>query len=244
MNPNEPNFGQLPPTPTSQPPVVPQQNIYGQYDVVPPLQPSASVVPNSGHNPYEFIMVPNTKPKHALLGGGQKSPIKLLAVVGGGAILLIIIGVIITSLIPSSSSTTSLTTIAQEQQEIMRVAQLGEGQATSETTRGLAYTVDLSVGTSQTKVLKYLGDHNKKLSVKELALKKDSSSDATLTAAQASNTYDSALEKLLTTQLQTYLSDLQQAYKTSSGAVAKSVIQSSFSAGKSLLSQAQAAQAQ
>ena len=244
MNPNEPNFGQLPPTPTPQQPIVPQQNAAGQYEVVPPLYPSAAVVPNNGHNPYEFIIAPPVKSTRLGFGGLQNSATKRLLVVAGVAILIIILGIIITSFLPKSSSTQSLTAIAQEQQELMRVAAQGETQAASETTRGLAYTIDLSIGTDQTQVLAYLTKHNTKLSVKQLSLTQDKSTDATLTAAQASSTFDSAFEKVMASQLQTYLSDLQKAYNSTSKTDVKQLLSTSYSAGKSLLNETQTMQAQ
>ncbi len=246
MNPNEPNFGQLPPTPTPQQPIIPQQNAAGQYEVVPPLYPSAATAPNNGHNPYEFIISPSTKPKRLgfSLGSSKNSASKLLLTVAAAGILVIILGVIITSFLPKNSSTQSLTTIAQQQQELMRVASQGERQTTSETTQGLAYTIDLSIGTDQTKVLAYLGKHNTKLSVKQLSLTQDKNTDATLTAAQASSTFDSAFAGVMTSQLQTYLSDLQKAYNNTSKTDLRQILSVSYSSGKKLLGEAQTIQAQ
>ncbi len=246
MNPNEPNYGQLPPTPVPQQPIVPQQNATGQYEVVPPLYPSAATTPHNGHNPYEFIISPTAKPKHLGLrfGNSQNSATKLLLIVAGAGILVIILGVIITSFMPKSSSTQSLITIAQQQQELMRVAAQGETQATSETTRGLAYTVDLSIGTSQTQILNYLTKHNTKLSVKELGLKQNKNTDATFTAALANSTYDSTFDTVIASQLRTYLSDLRKTYNATSKTDLKQTLDKSYTSGALLLNQVNANQAQ
>ena len=246
MNPNEPNFGQLPPTPPPQQPIVPQQNLAGQYGVVSPQYPAAATPPNNGHNPYEFIIAPPTKAKHFGLnfGASQNSAFKRLLVVAGAAILILILGAIITSFLPKSSSIQNLTAIAQEQQELMRVAAQGETQAASETARGLAYTVDLSIGTSQTQILNYLTKHKTKLSTKELSLKQNKNTDATLTAALANSTYDSTFDTVIAGQLRTYLSDLRKAYNATNKTDLKQILNKSYTSGALLLNQVNTNQAQ
>jgi hypothetical protein len=239
MNPNDPMNGQLPPSPQ---PVTPQQNTAGQYGVVLPLYPAAATTPNNGHNPYEFIVSPGVKPKKLRIGGTQNRATRLLLIMAGFGVIVIILGIIITSLLPNNGSVQSLTTIAQEQQEIMRVAAQGEQQASSETAKGLAFTIDLSIGTSQNKLLAYLESRDATPKAKELALKADTATDATLTAALASSTYDTTFEKIMATQLQTYLSDVQQAYNNASKTDLKQILSDSYSAGKLLLDEVQANQ--
>jgi hypothetical protein len=233
MYPNDPtseeNFGANPQL------IVPQQNPADGFGVVPPLPTPAATVPHAGHNPYEFMITPKDKPKASLFKGAKSSASRLLLIVLGAGLVVVILAIVISALLPKNSSVQSLTAIAQEQQEIMRVASQGERQATSETTKGIAYTVDLSIGTSQTKLLNYLSTRNTKLSTKQLDLKKDANTDTMLEAAQASSSYDSALKKQLAEQLKTYLTDVQQTYKSASNAQLKQILDSSYSAGKVLL---------
>jgi hypothetical protein len=236
MNPNDPMNGQLP-QPNPQP-IVPQQNPVGDYGVLPPQTPAT----HGGHNPYEFIMTSNDKPKTSFFKGSLNSASRLLLIVFGVGVIVVILGIVVTAFQSKNASVSSLTAIAQEQQEIMRVAAQGEHQAASETTKGLAYTIDLSVGTSQTQLLSYLTTRNTKLNVKQLSLKKDASTDTMLAAAQASSTYDSALKKNLAEQLKTYLSDVQQAYKNTTATKLKQVLDSSYTSGKILLDEATAIQ--
>ena len=240
MYPNDPtsedNFGVTPQT------VVPQQNPAGGFGVVPPLPTPAATVPHSGHNPYEFMMTPKEKPKTSLFKGGKSSASRLLFIVLSAGLIVVVLAIVVSALLPKNSSTQSLTAIAQAQQEIMRVASQGERQATGETTKGLAYTVDLSVGTSQTQLLNYLSTRNTKLSAKQLNLTLDENTDTMLEAAQASSTYDSALKKKLAEQLKTYLTDVQQTYKSASNAQLKQILDSSYSAGKVLLGELETSQ--
>lgn len=206
----------------------------------PPLTPPS----HSGHNPYEFIIAPTTKPKRSGFGGSPNSAIKLLLMVAGIGILVVILGAIVVSLLPKSTPTQSLTDIAQQQQELMRVANQAEAQAAGESARGLAYTIDLSIGTNQTQLLSYLAKHGTKLSTKQLGLKQNSSTDTTLSAALASSTYDSTFEKVMASQLQEYLSTLQQTYKTTTKPDLQQIIRACYSAGTKLLNDTQTIQAQ
>lgn len=236
MNPNDPMNGQIP-QPNPQP-VVPQQNPVSGYEVLPLQTPTT----HSGHNPYEFIMTSNDKPKTSFFKGSLNSASRLLAIVFGVGIIVVILGLAVNAFQSKNASTASLVALAQEQQEIMRVAAQGEHQAASESTKGLAYTIYLSIGTNQTQLLSYLTTRNTKLNVKQLSLKKDTSTDTLLIAAQASSTYDSTLEKNLAEQLKTYLTDVQQAYKNSTTTKLKQVLDSSYTSGKILLDEATASQ--
>ncbi len=165
---------------------------------------------------------------------------KLLALVGGGALVIVILGVVLTSLLAKGGTAPLLTTIVQEQQELVRIAAQAEKQSTSESVRGLAYNVDLSVSTSKSQLTDYLAKRGTKLNEKQLALKHDTATDQLLTNAKATSTYDSALQKVLASQLQTYLADIKKAYTQSSSKTLKTLLNSSFDSGKTLLAQAQA----
>lgn len=235
MNPDNLPQNPLPPTQQAQQPGPPS----GAFPT-PTSMPSAA--PNAAsptaQNPYDFIVNPTTPPKKSGFSGGGNS-MRLLLLVGGGALIVVILGVIFASVFSKGGNTASLTSLAQEQQELIRVAALGEQQATSESTKALAYTVDLGVGTSQTQLLTYLSAHGVKVKAAQLSLAKDASTDKQLADAQATGTYDSALQKILAAQLQAYISSLQKAYKSAQTAQLKQLISTDFTTAKLLLVQAQ-----
>ena len=101
-----------------------------------------------------------------------------LAIIGGGGLVLAILAVILTSVFAKGDNSASLTSLAQTQQEIIRIAAMGEKGAETENIRGLAYNVDLSVSTSQSQLLAYMSTHSTKPKAKELALGKDTKTES------------------------------------------------------------------
>jgi hypothetical protein len=213
---------------------VPQQTAGGQYQVVVP--PSVTGRP-TGHNPYEFIVSPNTSKHRGSLFGGNSFLKQIVLLVGGSAVLMIIIAVAVSLLAPKGS-TGNLTAIAERQQEIIRVATAASSQVASQDTKNFVASTELAVTSSQSQVLAYLSVHGGKPSDKQLALDQDAQTDTQLTNAQATNTYDSAAKQILTTQLNTYAGLLQTAYKQTSSAQVKQLLQQSYSAAALLVEQA------
>lgn len=242
MNPDQ----QLPPQqpqsiPQPQAPYQPMQPNLGQAAPQPvALQPNPSSYapgpsPTNEHNPYEFFL--KSEQTKSSGGGLKDSFIKKLLVIVGGLIVLCIIGVIVAQLLsPKENSRDLYITLAQEQQEIIRVASQGT-QATSETTRGFAITTQLSIGSDQTALTKYLANRNIKISTKTLVLKQSPATDTLLTNARATNTFDSALTKTLTTDLAAYMADLQKTYKVSSNPEAKKILNDCYTHAATLLKQ-------
>ncbi len=217
----------------------PQQGPSGQYQVVPPL-PVSNNVGHSGHNPYEFIVNPNT-PKHnrSLFGGGSSVFARLGILLGGAVLLMIIVGIVISALAPKGS-TSGLTAIAQRQQEIVRVATAATLQATGQDTKNFVANTELSITSSQQQVLAYLADHGTKLAAKQLGLDKDAQTDTLLANAATANNYDSAAVENLTSQLQTYKQQLQTTFNQTSSKTVKQLVQNSFASADKLLAQAKA----
>lgn len=246
MNPTDPSYAQTPPgtqplyPPGMQPPQpyaggVPPQ---GQPMYAPAQQTPAPYAP-AGNTPYDFIFDnQQQKVKKPLLGGNK--PIRLLVSIVAIGIVLAIIGVVAASIFSKDEPTLGLTAIVQEQQEMIRIATQGEQRSTEETTRNLSYNIDLSVSTNQSQLIAYLAKHGTKLKPKELSLKQDASTDTLLANASATSTYDSALRKVLAEQLKTYLTDLQNAYKTTQSKTLKNILSTSFDAANTLYGQAKA----
>ncbi|HSX05920.1 MAG TPA: hypothetical protein VLF69_05600 [Candidatus Saccharimonadales bacterium] len=212
-----------------------KQHENGQYEVVPPISNTGSA---SGHNPYEFIINPDTTKRRSGPLLGKLSFTKQIGLlVGGVAVLLIVAAVVISALGPKSSLP-GLISLAQRQQEIIRIATISADKTSSSTTKNFVINTELAMLSSQTQILTYLGDHGTKLGTKVLALDQDPKTDLLLTNAAAANNYDSAVTQALTSQLNTYLSLLQTTFKQAASPTTKKLLQNDFSAAHDLLDQA------
>jgi type II secretory pathway pseudopilin PulG len=216
-----------------------QQHPNGQYEVVPAPTPNNSR--QSGHNPYDFIVNPNT-PKRSIGGGmfSGKAPWKGLALIGAGlVVVIIIVGIVLSSLAPKGS-TPGLTAAAQRQQEIIRIATAATKTAAGQGTRNFATNVQFSVTSSQEQTLAYLKSHGTKVKKQQLALNKDVQTDALLANALTAGTYDTAVVQNLTSQLQTYEGLLKSTYNQTTGKSARELLQASYDSAAKLLEQAKA----
>lgn len=214
-----------------------QQHPNGRYEVVPPL-PSAANSGHTGHNPYEFIVNPNTPKRSTNIFGGVMSSWKGLAVLGGAVIIILFVaGMVLSSLAPKGS-TPGLTAAVQRQQEIIRVATAAGQNATSTDVLNFAMNVELTVQSSQQQTLAYLTSHGTKVSDKLLALDQSAQTDALLANAAAAGNYDSTVTGNLTSQLQTYEGILSSTFKQTNSPSAKALLQADYLTAEKLLAQA------
>lgn len=194
-------------------PNAPQQPYY----TPPPVQP----------NPYEFITNSGQPQKPGLLGGPSFKR-RLLIVVGGGLVLLLVFIILFSVIFGSGGGNTDqLKALAQEQQEIARVAEIGNLKAKSPNNKALAITTKLSVQTDQNQLTTLLEKQGIKLNSKDLALKKDADTDATLTQAEQNNRFDEVFAQIMDEKLAVYQKSLQAAYQNSSKNT-KSILDSSY----------------
>lgn len=242
MFPDQQNQNGGPQNPYAQPQTgvnsAPQQAPNGQYEVLPPL-PTANNTGHSGHNPYEFIVNPNSG--HNAGGNKLKQSflLQIAVLLGGLVVIMIIIAVVLSALGPKSS-TPGLTAIAQRQQEIARVANEAAAKASGQDTQNFTNNVAVSVASSQQQVLGYLSAHGTKLKSKQLALDASNQTDATLASANSASNYDGVAVQTLSDQLKTYESMLQTSYKQTSNAKLKAVLQGCYNSAAKLLAQASA----
>jgi lambda repressor-like predicted transcriptional regulator len=229
-----PSGGQPPAVPPQ--PQAPQLNQSGGYDVVPP--PNHIAGPgNGGHNPYEFIFAEERQPKQGFFSGG--STLKRILVAVGGVVILAIIAAIVVSLItPKDTSYEKLTAILQEQQEIVRVADLTDKSASGTDLRNLAVNTSLSVSTNKTSLQTYLTKRKVKITDVVLAGKQDAKTDTLLANAKSANTFDNTAAQTLQTLLVTYRANLNTTYQDVKGANARTELKKSYQTAELLIAEA------
>jgi len=205
--------------------------------------PPPQILPNtghSGHNPYEFIVAGKQTKRSSFLGGG--SFFGKIALILGSAIVLIVVIVLISSALSPKGINPKLTDIAEQQQEIVRVAEAASQQAVGQDTKNFVTNVTFSVSSGQQQILGYLEKHGTKVSAKTLALKQDSQTDTLLTNAATAGNFDSAATQKLASSLQTYISSLKDAYNQTSSADLKQILQSDYASAQVLATQAKSLQ--
>ncbi|MFZ1324393.1 MAG: hypothetical protein WAQ57_04520 [Candidatus Saccharimonadales bacterium] len=186
-------------------------------------------------NPYDFITNPGQPGKKPGLGG---SPAKTrLIIVIAGAVLLIVIISIVAMILSNAGKRDipGLKSIAAEQQELIRIAELGKDRTTDATTRTLAYNTSLSTTTQQQKLIAYLDTRGTKMDKIQLGIKKDASLEAELESAAANNRFDEEFGKVLNASLLEYNDSLSKAYKSAAGPKSKAILEESFNNSVTIL---------
>lgn len=143
------------------------------------------------------------------------------------------------SLVSGGGNGSQLLSLAQEQTEIIRVADLAanERAVRSSITQNLAANTSLSVSSSKIQTLALIS--GKKPNEKTLALKKNSKTDALLTSAAANNQYDKVFTDTLTTKLKDYQAELKRLYTNTSNPKEKATLESAYNGTVILLGQSQ-----
>ena len=153
-------------------------------------------------------------------------------------VLAAITAVVITLLTPKDTSFDKLTSIVQEQQEIVRVADLSDASATTIDLRNLAINVSLSVGSNKASLSTYLSTRKVKITDALLAAKQDVKTDTLFTNAKSTNTFDHTAAQTLQSLLVTYRSNLNTTYQSVKGTNARKELLSSYQTAEVLISEA------
>jgi hypothetical protein len=191
----------------------------------PPQQPT----PQHGGQ-YDFILNPAPKPKKTLIptGGSSRKQRILTVVLGGGAFLVLIIAAFSFILGSGGGQKELLISLAQEQQEIIRIADIGASKGRSRETREFAQTVKMSITSDQTETRAQLQKYGKKLNSKDLALKLDAKTTALLTTADRGNNFDAEMRAKLEASLETYKANLKTAHETATNTKEKDLLKKNF----------------
>ncbi len=227
MNPNQQAPGQQ---------TVPQQPAT-QPVIEHPFAPSPAPAQQPA-NPYGFIFDDqHPQPKKSMLKPGKNSMRgRILMVLGIGMVIIVVI-VVGSSLLSGkkAGNAQQLTALVAEQQEIIRVANLGVAGARDPSTVALAETTKLSITTQQNKLLGYLKTRNIKITPLAITAKLNKSTTTELTNATANNTFDDTFTKTLQTELTTYQTNVKKSYDTASNPTSKALLKLSYSSSATIL---------
>lgn len=194
--------------------------------------------PSQSQNPYGFILNPNqgqNSPNMRGVGGNSMRSRILLVV--GGMVLLLVVGSILASVLSSAGTrdNKSLTDIVAQQQELIRVAELGSDKSSDYKTRSLAYTTKLSVTTQQQKLIAYLGENSVVVSKEQLASKLQANVEKELETAANNNRFDETFAKLLDTELRNYATAMKEVYDSVGSEKTREILAESFTSSVTLL---------
>lgn len=192
---------------------------------------------NGSGNPYEFIFAEQQHHKQTASSGGSMVK-RVLVIVGGLVVLAVVAAIVMSLLAPKDTSLDKLTSVLQEQQEIVRIANLSDTSATSIDLKNLAVNVSLSVGTNATSMQNYLSERNIKITETLLAAKQDTKTDTLFTNAKSTNTFDRVAAQTMQSLLVTYRSNLNTTYQDVKGANARKELQSSYQTAEILIAEA------
>ena len=184
---------------------------------------------NNQPNPYAFITDPAKQPKKGLLPSGNSQKSRLLLVLGL-VFGIIILGVVVMAVINSigSSQKQQWLTVAQEQQDLIRISEIGSQKAQNRETKNLAITTKLSLTSSQSTINSLAKKNGVQVDTKNLNLGKDTKVDATLKTAEQTNQFDKVFAEVLKTKLSAYQKDMQKLYESTTSAKTKASLAGAY----------------
>jgi hypothetical protein len=194
--------------------------------------------PQSPNPNFDFMLKDQPKPKRSFMPNLSK-PLKIGLAVTGGIILLIIISSLLSG--RNNGASQPIIGALARGQEILRVTALLQQpplQLRDPQTQALSATVSSSLSSDQQQLVSYLAKNHTKVNTVQLAADVNKSTDASLQSASQNNNLDSAYITYLKSNLGTYQTDIQTAYK-SAGSNGKALLQKSFDSVNTILSSPQ-----
>jgi len=176
--------------------------------------------PNNDQQPapqnYDFIVNPAQQPKQSRFQG-TSMPIRVATILGG-LIILFILFTIIKGFLSGPSTVDLFLGIAQDQQQILVIAEdAGKQQGLSTVNTNSMTTITPSISTDQAATLAYMSKNGKKVNPKDISLKLNPSTIEQLTASAAAGTYNQTYADVMSQELNAYSNHLQQVYKQVNG---------------------------
>jgi hypothetical protein len=235
----QPDMGQRPPALLPQQPINSEQQYqqpaaqtYAQPEQVPGPQPNT--MPD-----YDFFMNnQQVSQKKPLLPGSSSSlPVRIGLVVGGIVVLLIIFNVA-KGLLAGPSNLPYYMSVIQDQEEIVHLSAAAlEQSSLSTANKNFAATAQTSVKSSQTDIVTLVSGSNQKINSKQAALKISAQTDARLTSAASSGTFNPTFNEVMLTQLQTYKNDLNTVYSKTQNVQSKAIVKDQYKQAELLTQQ-------
>ena len=186
---------------------------------------------------YDFILNPQQSPQQPRFsGGGNQSMAMRVLIVVGGLFALIIAAFIFMSLVSGGGNKDALLSAAQDQTELLRIAEGAKQNAKLETTKDFTMTLKLTIKSQQAELLAYMSQSNIKVDQKKLILKQSAQTDQRLATAISTNTYDTTYKSVMNDAIKVYQADLSAAYEAS-GETGKPLLRGHYEATELLLEQ-------
>jgi hypothetical protein len=182
-------------------------------------------------------MDPQKPPRQFSLPGKTRAMRTLF--IAGGLLGLVVVLIILKSLFGGGSGLTSFVVVAQDQQELLHLAtgvsKMQSGVSTAN--QNLAATTQLSVGSAQVKLIKYLAANGHNVNSKTINLKVSTSFDSQLQAALANTTYDQTFRQIMRTVLKVYMDDMKTAYSQTTGTNGHALLNDDYNQAQLLVTQ-------
>lgn len=205
--------------------------------VMQPQEPSPApppVVPTgNGQNQYDFIFNPNQQGKKPLIPGANTKKGRML-IAGIGLVIIVMLGAIIAGLISGAGKgdTQALLTAARQQEELIRVAEIGIDKAKTQDAKNIAITTKLSLSSQQAEMqaaIKAAG-----ISAKSAKSTPNSKTDQALTTAEQNNRFDEEFLKIMGESLTAYQKSIKAAYDGATGKKLKDALTSQYRSANTL----------
>lgn len=166
--------------------------------------------PNPSVNPYAFM---NTMPVVSKGSGPEDKKRRIIIVAVAGCSLLMLIVIIFSLAVGGGpSNKVELLNLAKQQNELIRIAEIGAAKSHEAQAKNLAVITKLSLTTDQQPLIDALKAQQVKVTPKDLNAAKNTKTDEALTAAEQTNRFDEVFITTMQSQLTTYQKALKQAY--------------------------------
>jgi len=166
------------------------------------------------------------------LGGGKKP---LVILIGGGLVFLLLIVVLINGLISNANKadTESLVKAAKQQQELIRISDIGIQKAKTQSAKNIAVTTKLSLASQQSAMetaIKAAGLNPKKV----LVVSANAETDKALETAEQNNRFDEEFLKIMSANLVIYQKSVKTAYSGATSKKLKAALDSQYKSANTL----------
>lgn len=168
---------------------------------------SQSPAPTGGEfdpSQFDFIMNPNKPPRRGWLptsSGARNIIFGAIATV----VVLALLAMIWAIVSGSDKSIEGLVKVAQQQTEIVRLAEDGNRKAQTEPAKSLAALTNTTITSDKNALTSYLAQNKRKLKPKELAMLADKQADSKLAAAASNGRYEDALIEIILSKIAEYI---------------------------------------